>query len=343
MNAAVKPLAGDTPVTIKHPSPHKSPKFAAFDIVDVDYKKVNNTPIPASILIPKTIRPGTHPVIIHWHGGALITGHRIYPDWYPTWILEFSQKHNAIIINPDHRLLPEANGLEILEDVKDFFAWLFQTQSPLYSLLPEGVSVDLDHLLVDGESAGGWLAVQSALLHPGQISAVIAHYPMLDLRDGHYTKRYEKKLFDPPAPTVNESVLRDFVGNLSGDEIVTSAVPPERLLLVLSVLQQGRTMEFLGSERELYPIEMLDEAATKLPPVWVLHGKQDSVVPAVGTERFAAALREKYPGAKLHVSLQEGEHGFDNHAPVTNEAASLKTDWVQKGVEFIEQFWPVTV
>jgi cephalosporin-C deacetylase-like acetyl esterase len=58
-----------------------SVKFAAFNIVDVHYKTVNGVAVPASILIPKDIRPGKHPLLVRWHGGCLITGHRMFPEW----------------------------------------------------------------------------------------------------------------------------------------------------------------------------------------------------------------------------------------------------------------------
>lgn len=68
-----------------------SSKFAAFNIIDVAYKTLykNSTtlkgpPVPASILLPKSAKPGKHPVMVRWHGGCFITGHRMYPDWQAT-------------------------------------------------------------------------------------------------------------------------------------------------------------------------------------------------------------------------------------------------------------------
>ena len=58
-----------------------SSRFSDFNVVDVNYKEVNGTLIPASILIPKDIKPGKHPILVRWHGGCLITGHRMYPEW----------------------------------------------------------------------------------------------------------------------------------------------------------------------------------------------------------------------------------------------------------------------
>lgn len=61
-------------------------KFSAFNVVDVNYKEVNGVRIPASILIPKDAQTGPHPVLVRWHGGCLITGHRMYPDWVSVFV-----------------------------------------------------------------------------------------------------------------------------------------------------------------------------------------------------------------------------------------------------------------
>lgn len=60
-------------------------------------------------------------------------------------------------------------------------------------LKPHGVTADLGKVLTTGESAGGWCAVQTALLQgsgiagfplrdsPVKIKAAISHYGVLDL------------------------------------------------------------------------------------------------------------------------------------------------------------------
>lgn len=251
------------------------------------------------------------------------------------WVLKFAETRNAILITPDYRLMPEASGLDILDDVRDFYNWLAKPDS-LKTYLPEGVSADVDNILATGESAGGWLALQSAMLPASrqQVKAVIAHYPMIDMRDPYYTEDYEKQIFTPVAPQLPKDILADHISNLKGSEVVTSAMPPDRVPLVISSLQQGRFGEILGDDSSLYPIEVLD-SIDSMPPTWILHGKEDTVILAEGSYQYEKALREKLPEAKLHVSYQSGDHGFDN-GPDT----SLETEWVKEGVEFIEQCWP---
>lgn len=342
--------------TPEHSNTSASPKFAAFHITDVVYKEVRGVGIPASILVPKDIQPGTHPVMVRWHGGGFCTGHRLFDEWYISspfppslqhqtdeltirrmgdWILQLALRHAAILVMPDYRLLPEARGTDILADVHSFTTWL-STPGNLSAHLPEPITPDLTTLLVTGESAGGWLALQSARLAPDRVAAVIAHYPMLDLRDAHYTADHEKRLFDPPMPQLDRALLRDFVAGLRGDEVVSSAVPPARGELFASMLQQGSYGRFFGEASELYPLDVLGRGAWVPPPTWILHGEGDTVIPVEGTHRYVEVLRERCPAAAVHVSVREGDHGFDNVPP----PAALSDGWVKEGTDFVEKYWP---
>lgn len=178
------------------------------------------------------------------------------------------------------------------------------------------------------------MASQSGFHAQPNVKAVIAHYPMVDLRDGHYTGDYEKAIFDPPLPQLDRSVLRDYVADLKGDEVVTSGIPPAREELFISMLQQGSFGKFFGDDSTLYPIEVLNKIE-RVPPTWILHGKSDSAIPIEGTYRYVEKLETKHPGAKLHLSYRDGDHGFDNSPP-----AMLEEDWVREGVEFVHQYWP---
>lgn len=311
----------------------------------VTYKTVGDTPIEATILIPKHLldHPGRSvPLSVRFHGGFLVTGHRLYADWYPHFMIDLYAKCNAIAISVDYRLMPEAKGADILEDVKDFFGWLL-TPGNLASHLPSDMKVDLDNILVSGESAGGYLAFMSTMIAPSAIKAAVIHYPMLDPRDSFFTKPYVKHTFDPPVPQIPTQVLAGHRAGLKGNETVSSAIPLARVPLAISMVQQGLVEELLGGERALYPIDLLDDGMIKgsqLPPLWILHGKQDSAVLIEGTKRFLEKLREVAPDAAVHTSFEDGDHGFDGHAPGDGKAATLDTPWVAEGIKFVEKYWP---
>ncbi|KAK3670352.1 hypothetical protein LTR78_009806 [Recurvomyces mirabilis] len=315
------------------------PKFTSFSATDVTYKTVGTTAVEATILVPKTIidKPGKYPLAIRWHGGFWVTGHRLFPDWYPTWLLDFCFKHDAIAIAPDYRLVPEANGQDILQDMRDFYTWLLEPGN-LSKHLPSGVEANLGNLLVTGESAGGWLAWQSAIYTPKSIGATVLHYPVLDLRAPHFTVAGPKELFPGAPAELPSHILNDYVAKLKGDEVVGNDENLSRFPLVLSIVQQGRFDELFGTDRSLHPLEQVEDGAvtSEFPSIWILHGKDDTAVPIEGTRKMVEALQQRGLGEdKLHLSVEAGGHGFDIHAPDTNEAATLETGWVKEGVSFL--------
>ncbi|KAF2195779.1 hypothetical protein K469DRAFT_699407 [Zopfia rhizophila CBS 207.26] len=81
---------------------------------------------------------------------------------------------------PNYLLLAEHSDDDILEDLVDFWRW-FKTNltSFVNSKSPVPITLDFDRLVVPGESAGGYMAVQSALTTPkGLIKAMLLQYPM---------------------------------------------------------------------------------------------------------------------------------------------------------------------
>ena len=65
-----------------------SSKFDLFDKVDLTFKYVNDHPLEATILIPQILqsRPqADYPILVNWHGGGFVVGHRMYEGWYPPW------------------------------------------------------------------------------------------------------------------------------------------------------------------------------------------------------------------------------------------------------------------
>jgi Tfp pilus assembly PilM family ATPase len=66
-------------------------------------------------------------------------------------LIDYSILHSAIIVSPDYQMLPEANGMDIMQDLSDFWQWVDQD---LQKQLATGIEVDLDKILLEGGSAG---------------------------------------------------------------------------------------------------------------------------------------------------------------------------------------------
>jgi acetyl esterase/lipase len=214
----------------------------------------------------------------------------------------------------------------LYEDVSDFWDWTRKDLQPFLTSTRPGVEADLDKVLVQGESAGGTIALVSAFSQPrGFIKAVIATYPVLTL-----TPVRSKPFFN--VPLLPESVLRDYLASIPEGKIVTAATPPERGPVMLSIVQQRRLPEWYGTDEKHDPFKLLENAG-EIPHTLIMHGQEDSVVPVGENVEWVAAARKKFGEGRVGFHVEAGaEHGFDGAFP-------LETDWLQEGLEPVTKAW----
>jgi carboxylesterase type B len=61
-------------------------KFHAFNRQDTTYNSFDDLKIGISVFVPKNVAKALClPVLVRWHGGALINGGRAYEPWFPRW------------------------------------------------------------------------------------------------------------------------------------------------------------------------------------------------------------------------------------------------------------------
>ncbi|KAJ5177079.1 uncharacterized protein N7482_002956 [Penicillium canariense] len=325
--------------------PHDPNFFQEFDIHNIVYKTVGDHDIALSILVPKSLLSGVfsfhgrRPVIARFHGGFLIGGSRLYSDWFPKWVLELAISRQAIIVTPDYRLLPESSGLDILSDLADYWSWVQRDlESSLVRAYPSSlVKPDSDRILVLGESAGGYLALQSVLLHPEiNFKAVVLVYPMLHLRDRFWDEEFDKPIFG--APNLPYDIVEKHLSELPDGAVVTADEGLEkggdrnRITLALSIVQNGKFLDFLGKEAAVFPVENISRAKRMPPFLWLFHGRQDSAVPLYGSELFISELRAKQPEMDIRFETLDGEHGFDTDA-------TIQDGWMRDGIIELAKYW----
>jgi acetyl esterase/lipase len=275
-------------------------KYANFDQKDFVYKKVNNTPISTTVLIPKTLTTAStagtpqpdkpqnkkkhHPILVHLHGGFLICGSKLYQEWHSTWTIQLALLNAAIIVTPNYRLLPEANGTDVLCDLCDFWSWVQEclataVASMTTTTTTETIQIDMNSILVCGESAGGYLAIQSALLLPNmRFKAILSQYGMLDHKLAHFTQKSTTKYL-AGAPQQPESEIENYLLDMQKGAVRTETHPWEMWLFICATVQAGRYLEFLGDGENVHVIENLEKIkGAKLPACWIIHGKEDSLV-----------------------------------------------------------------
>ncbi|KAK0103081.1 hypothetical protein ONS95_000740 [Cadophora gregata] len=311
----------------------EDPKFANFNVTTTHYKIVNNQEIPLYVLIPKGIHTGKRPILVHFHGGFLVTGHAIYPDWASQWSLDYGTLNSAIRISANYRLLPESDGLEILSDVRDLFTWIENDLPAYLKRIGSDITPDYDRIAVYGESAGGLLAIHSGLMRTDLVKAVIAAYPMTYLdRPWYSVASTDKSPFG--APQLPKALLDQHVATIEPGKIVTGAFPPDRVQLAIPMLQNGLFPQIMGTDESLYPAKVVEKRkkGEKAPFLFVMHGKEDTAVPCEHSVDFVKLWEEKFGHGSVVGKFESGDHGFDG-------TATLDTPWMKDGLADVSKAW----
>jgi acetyl esterase/lipase len=336
-----------------------SHRFDPFNIYTTSYKEVNNHKIAVSILIPKTLSPSPspsssnqnptpnqkekkqpqkkkHPLFVKFHGGGFVQGTALHGPWFTSWLVPFLLRAHAITILPNYRLIPEANGHDVLSDLSDFWAWFDAELEAYVKAIAPGIELDFGRLLVGGDSAGGLLAFQSGVRLPrGKVRALLAQYPMSD-----YLRREYAPVCADGSPMPGPEIVDEHVRGIKPGTVISSVTPPDRkrMHLSLALATYGRWKEFFGEEAELYPVRAV-EGVSHFPPTWIYHGEEDRAVDVRDSRRFVGKLVEVLgEGFRESVRLDvlEGEdHGFDCLREVREEEEA----WLREGLRWVEERW----
>ncbi|KAF2746800.1 alpha/beta-hydrolase [Sporormia fimetaria CBS 119925] len=307
-------------------------RFDAFHVHRTTYKHVRNHDIAAVTLIPKDLQPGPHPVLVKFHGGGMVLGEAGYAPWFASWLVPFVLRNNAIVVMPNYRFIPESSGTDIMHDVADFWAW-YRKDLPAYvdSISP-GTQLDLGKLSVMGDSAGGLLALQTAIMMPkGDVKCVLGQYPMTN-----YLRRKPGPLPDG-SPDPGPQVIDEHLANMRPGEVVSSAIPWDRFPISFTLAAYDRWREFYGYDENLYPIGFIKKT-TYLPPTLIFHGEQDSAVSVEDSRTFVEKCQEvldKEAAKDVRLVVVQGEHGFD----VTENKYEEEEDWLREGLKWVEEKW----
>jgi len=230
------------------------------------------------------------PAIIQIHGGAWVVGSK---DEQGVPLLNHLASLGWVGFNIEYRLSPNAKFPSHLVDCKAALAWVREHA--------EEFGVDPDFIAVTGGSAGGHLCALMAL-------------------------------------TANDPEFQP--GFADADTSVQAAVP---FYGVYDLLDRGqdqldtflRFMEqvVMGSHPEQDPegwasYSPIDRIHGDAPPVMLLHGDADVLVPVGGARRFAAALSRSSSNPVVYAELQGAQHAFE----IFPSVRTVQT------VEYVERF-----
>lgn len=318
--------------------PNDLSRYANLTVLETTYKTVSGHPITTAVLIPKSLADVVSaPVVLRYHGGGFVCASNLFPGFFQPWHFELAERHGAVIVTPNFRLVPEAGMDDVLADVEDHWTWVRSELAGFVDRETNGrVSVDVERVLVTGDSAGGYLSLMTGLMHTDEVRGCVAAYPVIDLKHPHFTEGTGGKptlgVGPLPAAIAEEHIRKVREGELPG---IVSADPKfERAGLMFSLTHNGLSKNLFPAEkRHLFPLDLLEDGA-RFPRggVLVFHGRDDTVVPVEGSVKLEEKVAEVDPGSGFRLCLRPGEHGFDHDA-------KLDEDWLAGGLEKLVEAW----
>jgi acetyl esterase/lipase len=245
---------------------------------------------PSGPLLLDAYRPagaGSHPLVVMIHGGGWARGGR-FEMGLTKWAAYLAAAGLAVV-SIDYRLAPQTTYPDSFQDCLDAVDWAVANADAL--------GADPTRIGLWGDSAGGHLVLLLATSQTNpayrgprmrtdaaRLRAVASLYPPTDLRA---LDRAEQR-------AGIARIVRDFVGSEPDDA-------PQRWL-------------------DASPIEQVHAA---LPPIFILQGTRDLLVPASQATRFAERLAAA--GAQHRLEIVEGGlHGFDRIAPDARALALIE-------------------
>lgn len=217
-------------------------------------------------------RDGRAPVLLQIPGGAWMVGSK-RGQAHP--LMAHLVERGWVCVSINYRLSPRSTWPDHIVDVKRALAW-----TKAYIADYGG---DPDWVAVTGGSAGGHLCA---------LTALTANDP-----------RFQPGFADADT-SVRAAVpfygIYDFTGETGLHPLLTPA-------LGAYVFKQSRR-RFPDTYRDASPMTYLSAEA---PPFFVLHGRNDSLVPVEQGRAFAARLREVSTNPVVYAELPLAQHAFD--------------------------------
>jgi len=186
-----------------------------------------------------------------------VYGHALFAPFFSPWVLKLALENSAIVVSPDYRLLPSKSGVaDVLEDLKDFWQWTRANLSNAIECQYPGTLIDLSRLLLTGNSAGGYCAIQLALSHPNDVSTTAVAYPFLDPKDDIFVK----------GPTVDEpTILRFPFKDIPSKDAVVASIEEARKTITSKAELERAPFAVGATQHGIFDAKIFDSSGLDRP------------------------------------------------------------------------------
>jgi len=212
------------------------------------------------------------PTLLQVHGGAWVIGDK-KQQGRP--LMNHLAARGWVCFAPNYRLSPRATWPDHLVDVKRAIAWVREHGAEY--------GADPGFLVITGGSAGGHLSALAALTQNEPV-----------WQPG----------FEDADTSVSACVPYYGVYDLNGETGTTAATVREKRLLARMVMKTR--------DRSVYEqASPLTHVSADAPPFFVIHGRNDTLVPVEEARLLVERLRAVSPNPVLYLELPGTEHAFD--------------------------------
>lgn len=283
---------------------------------DYVYKTVNNKKgetleIEATLYESKTKE--TKGVLLYYHGGGLLYGHR---KDLPNLHLDMLTGSGYSILSFDYRLAPEAGFELILEDVLDSIDFFISNR--------ENLGLEDRPYFLWGRSAGGFLALTAASMDlAASPNAIISYYGYgFTTRNWYNTSSMHYLSY----PIISREQALAFVG----DQLICQGYVNERFPIYLYARQTGNWISMVSQDREeefLNKYSLLNLSKEfDFPPVFLAHSTKDKDVPYMESVEIYKIIKNS-----TLFSCNTQDHDFDRQ-----EESELTLDLLNRTIDFLD-------
>ncbi len=257
-------------------------------IRNIDYVGDGHHRHRLDVLVRRDDPPTAGPVLVYIHGGAWMIGDK-REQGIP--MMHELAERGWVCIAVNYRLSPRATWPDHVVDCKRALAWVREHAG--------GYGADPTFLAVSGGSAGGHLAA---------LVALTPNEP--EWQPG----------FEEADTSVDACVPFYGVHDVTGDPESSGAHGPGLVDLLQRRVMKRTVLEDLAAFEQASPDRRVTESA---PPMFVIQGANDTLVPPQVARRFVERLRAASRQPVAYVELPCAQHAFDILASVRTRHTTL--------------------